>query len=313
LCIASDLHVQDEPEVAATCALLLLAGMTYALPADVQARLQAQSALSNPMPRQYPQQHKHQGNSSRMAALLLDIEARDPRTASQVVLQLLAFRPAAQPGVALQLPSNLSRVYFTLQFYRCGPVLTDPCMLAAAPGAALQPGGMPALHAQQQDGWGTFVLLPQQSQGGSTPAGAGLVLKFSMDGSRPSEVLPGQNPVRAAAQAHLAFCKYLVSHKLSVDVWDADSLLQVGLHYWGSYCGCKLLWWHCRFEVLHMHLCPEFTGSSFAGEASQRRSNSTLCLEDQQHLVQPLTASISVFLHRCCCRLAAAPPTCQGC
>lgn len=241
-------------EVAATRAFLLCAGMTYALPSDVQACLHAQSALNNPMPQQHTLQHKHQGDSSRMAALLLDIEARDPRTASQVVLQLLAFRPAAQPGAALQLPSNLSRVYFTLQFYRCGPVVTEPCMLAATPGAAQQTGSMLGLQAQQQDGWGTFVLLPQQNQGGNTPAGAGLVLKFSMDGSRPSEVLPGQEPVQAAAQAHLAFCKYLVSHKLSVDVWDADSLLQVGLHCWVSYCSCQLLCWHRISYSLHWHL-----------------------------------------------------------
>jgi hypothetical protein len=53
------------------------------------------------------------------------------------------------------------------------------------------------------------------------------VLKFQVDGSRPSELLPGQDPVQAAAEAHMALCKYLVNHKLAVDVWDGDSLLQV--------------------------------------------------------------------------------------
>jgi hypothetical protein len=116
------------------------------------------------------------------------------------------------------------------------------------------------LQAQQQDTRGTFVLLPQQNHGGSTPAGAGLVLKFSLDGSRPSEVLPGQDPVQAAAQAHQAFCKYLVSHKLSVDVWDADSLLQVSLGCCGSIGSCnrgfiwRLFCWHPMPDMLDLRL-----------------------------------------------------------
>lgn len=203
------------------------AGMTHALPSDVQARLQAQAALGNLSLQQRPPQQPPHADNSRMSALLLDVEARDPRTASNLVLQLLAFRPTAGPAAAMNLPSSLSSLYFTLQFYKSGPVVTNTFLLAASPqGQHTHAQGLDAAASAGSHGPSTFVLLPQQ-QGGTAPAGAGVVLKFSVDGSRPSELLPGQDPVQAAAQAHVAFCKYLISHKLAVDVWDGDSLLQV--------------------------------------------------------------------------------------
>jgi nephrocystin-4 len=196
------------------------AGMMHALPAGVQARLQAQAALSN---LSLHQQQSNRSHPSRTAALLLDVEARGPRTASKVVLQLLSFRPASTPGAATSLlPSNLHRLYFTLQFYKSGPVVTDTCLLAASPQGQHMQGG--AAGVQSPD---TFLMLPQQQGAGGAPAGAGVVLKFSVDGSAPSELLPGQDPLQAAAAAHLAFCRFLVSHKLAVDLWDGDSLLQV--------------------------------------------------------------------------------------
>jgi hypothetical protein len=225
--------------------------MTRALPPDIRARLQAHAAFSNLSLQQQPrQQHLPQGHSSRMTALLLDVESRDPRTRSDVVLQLLAFRPSSSPFAAMQ----LSSLYFTLQFYRSGPVVTAPCLLSAATQPSQQQpqqqgtgsfGGGAALHIPWQHSIGiastanepagaplasapTYMLLPQQPAGRS-PGGAGLVLKFAVDGSKPAELLPGQDPVQAAAEAHVALCKYLVSHKLSLDVWDGDSLLQVGM------------------------------------------------------------------------------------
>jgi hypothetical protein len=203
--------------------------MTHTLPADIQARLQAQAALGSLSLQQRMQHSQPQlraGHSSRMTTLMLDAEARDPRTASDIVLQLLAFRPAAAPGAAMQLPSSLSSVYFTLQFYKSGPVVTDTCILAASPhGQHTQ--GIGADGNAGMQGLSTFMLLPQQQPHGSSAAGAGVVLKFSVDGSRPSELQAWQDPVQAAADAHVAFCKYLVSHKLALDVWDGESLLQV--------------------------------------------------------------------------------------
>lgn len=52
------------------------------------------------------------------------------------------------------------------------------------------------------------------------------MMKFCVDGSRPSELLPGQD-AQGAVAAYLEFCRYLATNKLAVDMWDGDSLLQV--------------------------------------------------------------------------------------
>ncbi len=89
-------------------------------------------------------------------------------------------------------------------------------------------GGAAAAGSGQ--GPSTLMLLPQQQgTGPSSGPTAGLVLKFQVDGSRPSELLPGQDPAQAAGEAHVVFCRYLLGHKLAVDVWDGESLLQVSL------------------------------------------------------------------------------------
>jgi hypothetical protein len=56
-------------------------------------------------------------------------------------------------------------------------------------------------------------------------SGAGVVLKYQLDTG--SDQLPCQNPGAAAFEGHMAFCRYLATHTLAIDVWDADSLLQV--------------------------------------------------------------------------------------
>lgn len=60
-------------------------------------------------------------------------------------------------------------------------------------------------------------------------SGAGLVMKYQVDGSNPSQLLPGQDPGQAAFDAHVAFCNHLAKRKLNIDIWDGDSLLQVWL------------------------------------------------------------------------------------
>lgn len=60
-------------------------------------------------------------------------------------------------------------------------------------------------------------------------SGAGLALKYQIDSSAASQLLPGQSPAQAAFEGHMAFCHYLARHRLAVDVWDGDSLLQVSV------------------------------------------------------------------------------------
>lgn len=60
--------------------------------------------------------------------------------------------------------------------------------------------------------------------------GAGFLLKYKVDGSNPGQLLPGQDPQQAAYECHMTFCSYLATHKLALEIWDGDSLLQVGLY-----------------------------------------------------------------------------------
>jgi hypothetical protein len=52
------------------------------------------------------------------------------------------------------------------------------------------------------------------------------VLKHVVDGSE-VPLAPGVSPGQAAHAEHLAFCSYLATRQLVVDVWDGESLLQV--------------------------------------------------------------------------------------
>ena len=58
------------------------------------------------------------------------------------------------------------------------------------------------------------------------PKGAGLVLRYQVDGSQ-SSCPAGLPPSVSAHRDHLDFCSYLGSKQLMVDVWDGESLLQV--------------------------------------------------------------------------------------
>lgn len=56
---------------------------------------------------------------------------------------------------------------------------------------------------------------------------AGVVLKYVVDGTA-EPVSSGQTTEQAAYEANMQLCQYLASKKLSIDVWDGESLLQVG-------------------------------------------------------------------------------------
>jgi hypothetical protein len=67
-----------------------------------------------------------------------------------------------------------------------------------------------------------------RGSGAGAAAAAGVGLSFSVDGSCAEQLLPGQHPQQAAHAAHMAFCRYLASHALPIDVWDAGSQLLLG-------------------------------------------------------------------------------------
>eukprot|EP00775_Hariotina_reticulata_P006048 gene6048-6286_t len=188
------------------------AGMVPALPVDFQALLRRSVAAPSSAGTGW------QGRPAGVSALMLEAEARDPRTASDLVLQLLAFRPTAAPAAAGKLPTALKSMYFTLHFYSFGPTITETCLLV--PGAPASQREYPLGDNADK----TFLLMPEEQ---GRHSGAGLVLKYHLDTSS-SDRLPGQDPGSAAFEGHMALCRYLATHTLTVDAWDGDSLLQLG-------------------------------------------------------------------------------------
>jgi hypothetical protein len=133
--------------------------MGPALPADVQTILQRSTAAATSPSKGW------RGKSAGLpaaSAVVLEAEARDPRTACDVVLQLLAFRPTAAPAAAEKLPSALRSMYFTLHFYSFGPTVTEPCLLVA--GCDCSQDGH-RFGEQQSDADKTFLLMPVKQVG----------------------------------------------------------------------------------------------------------------------------------------------------
>lgn len=171
------------------------------------------------------------------AALSLELEARDARTAADVVLQFVAFRPT--PGA----PPPPASLYFTFNFFHFAAIATEhayvvpSAALAAAYGSAAAGAGAPSGAAA---GGGpatttsnippTCLLLPAAS---AQQRGAGLVLKLSVDGSAGNSgdgevAAAGSEALAAAHDTHVSFCRYLATRALHLDLWDGESLLQVG-------------------------------------------------------------------------------------
>ncbi|KXZ51260.1 hypothetical protein GPECTOR_13g747 [Gonium pectorale] len=166
------------------------AGMLDALPADVQALLRRRGPPRGPS----------------ATPIDLAIEARDPRVASDVVLQFLAYRHHD----TLNAPTNLKSLYLTFQFYHFPPTTTDI-------------GFLLPIRLEDDSVDSTCVLVP------SDPArkGAGLVYKYVVDGGM--EAIPsGQTAQQAGFEAAMQFAQYLGAKTLHLDVWDGESLLQLG-------------------------------------------------------------------------------------
>ncbi|KAK9823703.1 hypothetical protein WJX72_004791 [[Myrmecia] bisecta] len=168
-------------------ARLVEAGATDSLPSGVNDLLRQQRQAASPPER-----------------LVLGLEIADPRTVNDVIIQLLAYKPQD----AVNAPTTLRSMYFTLQFYDCPPTSTEPAALAPAYG-----------HDD------TLILKPHEKHNGDdAPAGAGVVLKFRVD-----PVGDGEDMSAGGMEDRLVhFCRYLATRSLSIDVWDGDSLLQVG-------------------------------------------------------------------------------------
>lgn len=152
----------------------------------------------------------------------MEVEARDPRQASDLVLQLLAWQPAAASehgGSAGASPQQPCSMYFTYQLFSFPPTCTATAALGPSTSSHSSTGGGAATAAARM-----LVPLgtPPQAQ-----SSVGLTMKHAVDGSvgLPSS---GQSPSQAAWEQHMQLVAYLAAHSLVVDMWDGESLMQVG-------------------------------------------------------------------------------------
>lgn len=67
----------------------------------------------------------------------------------------------------------------------------------------------------------------RDSEVGTAGQGSGLVLKHHLD-TNVVALGAGEDGATVARERRLHFARYLATRTLSIDVWDADSLLQLG-------------------------------------------------------------------------------------
>ena len=135
----------------------------------------------------------------------LDLEVTDSLLANEFTFQFAAYRVAE--GVNVPKPRC---VYFTFQFYDCLPTRTERMLLKAdgisgsgAPRAVRYAGGLSQ----------PYILVRADKRGHRAPS---LALKYVVDSSTTHPDAPR------------AFAEYLSYKNLYVDVWDGDSLMQIG-------------------------------------------------------------------------------------
>lgn len=132
----------------------------------------------------------------------LDSELQDTYKANEIRFHFAAYRvlSAANSESTHPIFSHPSRIYFTFQFYNFAPTRTEPLRLSNAfdngTGGAIQ----------------TFLLMRE------SPANKpSLAIQFNVDTTATEDPLETRT-----------FAEYLLSKNLYVDVWDSDSLFQIG-------------------------------------------------------------------------------------
>ncbi|RLN96218.1 hypothetical protein BBJ28_00022138, partial [Nothophytophthora sp. Chile5] len=152
-----------------------------------------EARVSSPPSNQKKHGKRKAASASDLRAKSLELEANDVYKANEVRFHFAAYR-ASSPNAAP------SRVYFTFQFYTFPPTRTETLRLSKA----FENGAVGGIQ--------TFLLLRE------APANKpSLAIQFDVDTTATG------NPLEPRR-----FAEYLKWHSLHVDVWDADSLFQLG-------------------------------------------------------------------------------------
>ena len=166
-------------------------GQHGGLPADVRAMLKRKPVVK-------PSAHTD-----------VSLEARDLRVQSEVILQLAAYKSHD----AFNVPTSLKTLYFTFQFFDFPPTTTERLSLGGADGAEFGEA---------------MRLLTRQAAAGGDASVSGLLLKYLVGGGSKGAVVDDRAESEEAQARRMGFCHYLKNRALSIDVFDGESLLQIG-------------------------------------------------------------------------------------
>jgi nephrocystin-4 len=166
-------------------------GQHGGLPADVRAMLKRKPIVK-------PSAHTD-----------VSLEARDLRVQSEVIVQLAAYKSHD----AFNVPTSLKTLYFTFQFFDFPPTTTERLSLGDANSAEF--------------GEAMRLLIRQAATGGDASV-PGLLLKYLVGGGSKGAVVDDRAESEEAQARRMAFCHYLKNRALSIDVFDGESLLQIG-------------------------------------------------------------------------------------
>jgi hypothetical protein len=190
----------------------------------------------------------------------LGAEARDPLTASDIVLQLLAYIPpaAAAAGGAADGSGGTSgartsgggarassggrtssggagsgreagpeSIVATLQFFSFPASRTAKAQLVPAGGIAATTTSTG--HAEEQEQRLLLLQVPGASSTGSTGSStSSMAARFLVDGSQAASSAEPGAADNAAFDQHLQLCRYLASRRLQLELWDGASQLPLG-------------------------------------------------------------------------------------
>ncbi|KAG6592622.1 nephrocystin-4-like protein [Phytophthora cinnamomi] len=158
---------------------------------------------SSPTNNQMDHDKRKRPKKVEIIAKSIETEVKDPFKANEIRFHFAAYR-ACSPGAEVKTGMHCSpapaRVYFTFQFYNFPPTRTETLRLSKAfdngAGGEIQ----------------TFLLMRD-----STANKPSLAIQFDVD------TTSTMNPLETRR-----FAEYLKWNNLYVDVWDADSLFQLG-------------------------------------------------------------------------------------
>jgi hypothetical protein len=193
-------------------------------------------------------------------------EARDPFTASDIVLLVLGYVPPQPPAAAAAAAADIGggggrgrtssggagrissggrasgsgaggskeaapgSLYLTCQFFSFPPTRTPTAKLVAAGSSdsgATASGSSAAGHAGLEQQLLLLQVPDAAAAGGSTSSGS-LAARYLVDGS---QLAPSAEPGAAdsaAFEQHLQLCRYLASRRLQLELWDGASHLPLG-------------------------------------------------------------------------------------